>query len=82
MGQKSVDSTSVTLLILGAICLFLIDHWVFRSRAKSVIRESAGEATLEKCPGCKAIVGVTATGLAVRLSQKDACPHCGVKIKR
>jgi hypothetical protein len=76
-----MDANTI-LLVLGAIAAFIIHRWTSSPSARQVNREPAGEATLEKCPYCNAIVGITSKGATLRLSKKDSCPHCSKKIRR
>ena len=81
-----MDTTTVVLLILGAIAAYLVSNWSPGSGESPVDRETR-EATVEKCPHCKSLVGISARDSATwRMSKKahgkDVCPHCGKRIKR
>ena len=78
-----MDDATVVVLVAGVI-LFLIAHRLTAGPSASpTTKESKDGATIEKCPRCHGIVGVSVKGtVSMRLSNKDKCPHCGQKIKR
>jgi hypothetical protein len=78
-----MDTTIVILTAGTVIAIYLLCLLFREPGVQPVIRDSINGATVEKCPHCNGVVGVSLKeSVTWRISQKDVCPHCNRKIKR
>lgn len=78
-----MDTTIVILTVGGVIVVCLLCLLFREHGAQPVIKEPISDATVEKCPHCDGVVGVSLKeSVTWRISKKDVCPHCNRRIKR
>jgi len=81
-GKESMDTTIVILTVAWVIVVYLLTRLFRVPDVPQVTKEQAG-ATVEKCPHCKGIIGVSLKdSVTWQMSDTGKCPHCNGRIKR
>jgi hypothetical protein len=82
-GKESMDTTFVILTVAWVIVVYLLSRLFRAPVAPQVTQEQVDGATVEKCPRCESIIGVSLKeSVTWRISKQDKCPHCNSRIKR